>query len=202
MKHTLLFVSCLSLGLGAAAGCGGKATYHAHAGPVRHHADEGDCISGFARDDAGSTAPKLRGAAVGNYNKGYADGASASAFFNKGRPMTDQQVDRLIEIGRRQGDPTGLLALNGYPDGYRAGAKHARNPYEKQMTPEQVAQVRKAHGLPPEPANGKGEASKRPEEAHASASQAEKKQRREERKEARKNRRPGKKESAEASARD
>lgn len=202
MKHTLLFVSCLSLAFGAAAGCGGTATYHAHAGPVRQEPHEDGCISGFARDDAGSTAPKLRGAAVGNYNKGYADGASASAFFNKSRPMTDQQVDRLIEIGRRQGDPTGLLALNGYPDGYRAGARHARNPYERQMTPEQVAQVRKAQGLPPEPAQGKPEAAGRAEESHASASQAEKKQRREERKEARRNRKAAKKESAEASARD
>ena len=200
MKHTLLVVSCLSLGLVAAAGCGGKATYHAHAGVARPSPD-GECVSGLADNDAPS-APKLRGAAVGNYNKGYADGASAAAFFNKGRPMTDQQVDRLIEIGRRQGDPTGLLAHSGYPEGYRAGARHARNPYEKQMTGEQVAQVRKAHGLPPEPAKANVEPATRGEDAHASASQAEKKQRREERKEARKARNAQKNNTAEASARD
>ena len=205
MKHTLLFVSCLSLGLGAAAGCGGTTTYHARAGaagPTGHGTSGGDCVSGFARDDAESAAPRLRGAAVGNYNKGYVDGVNASAFFNKGRPMTDEQVNRLIEIGRRQGDPTGLLAQNGYPEGYRAGAKHARNPYEKQMTGEQVAQVRKGLGLPPEPADTKPAVSKDADEAHASASQAEKKQRREERREARKNRNAAKKQSAEASARD
>ena len=191
MKRTLLVVSCLSLGLGAAAGCGGKVTTHTYAGRApQQHSDGYD--GGFARE---SSEPRLRGAAVGNYNKGYVDGVQASAFFNKGQPLSDQQVDRLIEIGRRQGDPTGLLALNGYPEGYRAGAKHAGNPYEKQMTGEQVAAVRKARGLPPvaEP-QAKPEPSKRAEEAHA---KAEKKQRKEERKEARK----GKKESAEASAR-
>ena len=191
MKHTLLVVSCLSLGLGAAAGCGGKVQTHAYAGRAPQHESQSDGDFGFARE---SSQPRLRGTAVGNYNKGYVDGVQASAFFNKGQPLTDQQVDRLIEIGRRQGDPTGLLALNGYPDGYRAGAKHGNNPYEKQMTGEQVAQVRKARGLPPlaEP-----EPSKRAEEAHASAKKAEKKQQRDERKESRK----GKKESAEASAR-
>lgn len=202
MKHTLMFVSCLSLGLGAAAGCGGTTTYHAHAGPATYDTSGGDCVSDFARDDAASSAPKLRGAAVGNYNKGYIDGVNASAFFNKGRPMTDEQVNRLIEIGRRQGDPTGLLAQNGYPEGYRAGAKHARNPYERQMSGEQVAQVRKAQGLPTEPAETKPITSKGASEAHASASQAETKQRREERKDARKKRQAAKKESAEASARD
>ena len=139
MKRTLLLVSCLSLGLGAA-GCGGKTTYHSHAG-------SSSAVGQSAFDRPAE--PRLKGAAVGNYNKGYVDGVQASAFFNKGQPLSDQQVDRLIEIGRRQGDPTGLLALEGYPDGYRAGAKHGRNPYEKKMTPEQVAQVRKAQGLPP-----------------------------------------------------
>ena len=199
MKHTLLVVSCLSLGLGAVVGCGGKVQYHAHAGRAPHHrtGPGHECVGGLARDDA-AAQPRLRGAAVGNYNKGYVDGVNAAAFFNKGQPLTDQQVDRLIDIGRRQGDPTGLLALNGYPDGYRAGAKHAGNPYDKQMTAEQVAQVSKARGLPPEPAQAKPDPARRATEAHASASNGEKKQRREERKEARKAR----KESAEASARD
>ena len=193
MKHTLLFVSCLSLGLGAAAGCGGKVTTHAYAG--RAPQQQGDeCVHSFAREDS---QPRFRGAAVGNYNKGFVDGVNASAFFNKGQPLTDQQVDRLIDIGRRQGDPTGLLALNGYPEGYRAGAKHGHNPYEKQMSGEQVAQVRKARGLAPEPAQAKPDAAKRAEEAHASTGDAEKKQRREERREARRS----KKETAEASAR-
>jgi hypothetical protein len=194
MKRTLLIVSCLSLGLGAAAGCGGKVTTHAHAGraPQQSHSDS---AFSFGRDDS---QPRLKGAAVGNYNKGYVDGVNASAFFNKGRPLTDEQVNRLIEIGRRQGDPTGLLALNGYPDGYRAGAKHSNNPYEKQMSGEQVAQVRKARGLPPETDNAKPDAAKRAEEKHASAAKEEKKQRREERKEGRKS----KKDSAEASVRD
>jgi len=114
----------------------------------------------------------------------------AAGFFNKGQPMTDDQVDRLIEIGRRQGDPTGLLALNGYPDGYRAGAKHAHNPYEKQMTPEQVATVRKAQGLPVETAQAKPE----PKKADTTQASAEKKQKKDSRK-------PGKN-TAEASARD
>lgn len=199
MKHTLLFVSCLSLGLGAAAGCGGKVQHHAHAGRApQHQAGASDGRDwGFARDE-GSSQPRLRGAAVGNYNKGFVDGVNASAFFNKGRPLTDDQVNRLIEIGRRQGDPTGLLALNGYPDGYRAGAKHANNPYEKQMSGEQVAQVRKARGLPPEPAEVKPDVAKRAEGAHASADRAEKKERKADRKESRK----AKKDTAEASARD
>lgn len=194
MKHTLLLVSCLSLGLGAAAGCGGKVTTHAHAGRAPQQSQSNSAFS-FSRPDS---EPRLKGAAVGNYNKGYVDGVNASAFFNKGRPLTDEQVNRLIEIGRRQGDPTGLLALNGYPDGYRSGAKHSNNPYEKQMTGEQVALVRKARGLPPEPAQAKPDAAKRAEETHASAEKEQKKQRREDRKEARK----AKKESAEASARD
>jgi hypothetical protein len=189
MKHTLLVVSCLSLGLGAgAAGCAGSHSSSStsfHAGAVDSRND-----SGFARDDS-VAQPKLKGAAVGNYNKGYVDGVNASAFFNKGQPLTDQQVDRLIEIGRRQGDPTGLLALPGYPDGYRTGAKHARNPYEKQMTGEQVAQVRKAQGLPPAPPQVSQPAPKR-EDAQASA--------RADRKAERKSKR-GAKESAEASAR-
>jgi hypothetical protein len=149
MKHTLLFVSCLSLGL-AAAGCGssGEGGFRIQSGPQARAARPNDCLSGFVREDLERSAakPKFRGAAVGNYNKGYVDGANAAAFFNKGRPMTDEQVNRLIEIGRRQGDPTGLLGLPGYPDGYRTGAKHATNPYSGQMTSEQVAQVRKAQG--------------------------------------------------------
>ena len=186
MKQTLLVVSCLSLGLGAAAGCGAKS--HSRAGTSASYQS-----SAFAREDAGSVAqPRLKGAAVGNYNKGYVDGVNASAFFNKGRPLTDEQVNRLIEIGHRQGDPTGLLALNGYPEGYRAGAKHAHNPYEKQLTPEQVAQVRRAQGLPVEPVQAKPEATKRTETA--SNSGADKKQAKKDRK--------SKKESAEASARD
>jgi hypothetical protein len=182
MKRTLLFVSCLSLGLGAA-GCGGKAEYHASAGNQSAASRE----SAFDRP----AEPRLKGAAVGNYNKGYVDGVQASAFFNKGQPLTDQQVDRLIEIGRRQGDPTGLLALEGYPDGYRTGAKHARNPYEKKMTPEQVAQVRKAQGLPPAPAT----------DAVASSRDDDKKAVKEA-KEDRKAKRKAQKQQAEASARD
>jgi hypothetical protein len=186
MKHTLLFVSCLSLGLGAgAAGCAGS---HSSSGASSSAFNNQN--SGFARNDGSGVAqPKLKGAAVGNYNKGYVDGVNASAFFNKGQPLTDQQVDRLIEIGRRQGDPTGLLALPGYTDGYRSGAEHARNPYEKQMSPEQVAQVRKAQGLPPAPAQVTQPAPKR-DDAQASAKKAEKK-----------SKRGNGKESAEASAR-
>jgi hypothetical protein len=188
MKHTLLVVSCLSLGLGAAAGCGAKSHSSASAGTSRSYQS-----SAFAREDAGSFAqPRLKGAAVGNYNKGYVDGVNASAFFNKGQPLTDEQVNRLIEIGHRQGDPTGLLALNGYPEGYRAGAKHAHNPYEKQMTGEQVAQVRKAQGLPVEPVQVKPEVTKRTETASNNGSG---------KKQAKKDRK-SKKESAEASARD
>ena len=183
IKRTLSFVSCLSLALGAA-GCGGKATYHARAGTASSPAGE----SAFARP----AEPRLKGAAVANYNKGYVDGVNASSFFNKGQPLSDQQVDRLIEIGRRQGDPTGLLALEGYPEGYRTGAKHARNPYEKKMTPEQVAQVRKAQGLPPLP------------EAKplASAQAEQKKQSTEPSREDRKAKRKKDKQQAEASARD
>ena len=189
MKHTLLFVSCLSLGLGAAAGCGGKVTTHAYAG--RAPQQQGDeYASGFARDDA---QPRFRGAAVGNYNKGYVDGVNASSFFNKGQPLSDQQVDRLVEIGRRQGDPTGLLALEGYPDGYRAGAKHARNPYEKKMTPEQVAQVRKAQGLPPLPENNAVASARGSEEKKPAKDRA---------KDENKPKRKKEKQQAEASARD
>jgi hypothetical protein len=191
MKHTLLAVSCLSLGL-AAAGCGhSHATGHASA--VQSETEGGAGGTSFSYGDSATVQPRLKGAAVGNYNKGYVDGVNASAFFNKGRPMTDDQVDRLIEIGRRQGDPTGLLALNGYPDGYRAGAKLAHNPYEKQMSPEQVAQVRKAQGLPVETAQAKPEV-KRTDTAQASAGGAAKKQRKETGK--------SRKDSAEASARD
>lgn len=195
MKSTLLFVSCLSLGLGVAAGCGGKVQTHSSFGS--HSTGSRDNSSGGFTHTAAE--PRLRGAAVGNYNKGYVDGVNASAFFNKGQPLTDAQVDRLIDIGRRQGDPTGLLALNGYPEGYRTGAKHARNPYEKQLTPDQVAQVRKAQGLPPvEAPKVKETPSVGADETHASAQKSEKKQRREEKKLKQK----AKKEQAEASARD
>jgi hypothetical protein len=188
MKHTFLAVSCLSLGL--AAGCGhSHATGHASA--VQSEPAGGG--SSFTYGDGAAAQPRLKGAAVGNYNKGYTDGVVAAGFFNKGRPMTDDQVDRLIEIGRRQGDPTGLLALNGYPDGYRAGAKLAHNPYEKQMSPEQVATVRKAQGLPVETAQAKSEVAKK-DTAQASAGGAAKKQRKETGK--------SRKDSAEASARD
>jgi hypothetical protein len=182
MKRTLLLVSCLSLGLGAA-GCGGKVQTHASAGTQ-------SAVGGQSAFDRAE--PRLKGPAVGNYNKGYVDGVQASAFFNKGQPLTDQQVDRLIEIGRRQGDPTGLLALEGYPDGYRAGAKHGRNPYEKKMTPEQVAQVRKAQGLPPLPANN----------AVASARTDDKTQAKDRAKDESKPKRKKDKQQAEASARD
>src|SRR5690349_20508294 len=132
MKRILLLVSCLSLGLGAAAGCGGKVTTHTGSAPQSGY--EGSSAR-FSNTDS---QPTLKVPAVGTDNKGFVDGVNASVFVNKGQPLADQQVDRLIEIGRRQGDPTGLLALNGYPEGYRTGAKHDRNPYEKQMTPEQV----------------------------------------------------------------
>jgi hypothetical protein len=184
MKHTLLVVSCLTLGLGAgAAGCTKTHSSGASSSAFNNRND------GFARDDAQAAQPKLKGAAVGNYNKGYVDGVNASAFFNKGQPLSDQQVDRLVEIGRRQGDPTGLLALPGYTDGYRTGAKHAHNPYEKQMSTEQVAQVRKAQGLPPAPAQVSQPAPKR-EDAQASVKKVDKK-----------SKRANGKESAEASAR-
>jgi hypothetical protein len=190
MKHTFVVVSCLSLGLGAAAGCGGRSHVSGHAGAVQSEPQGGGGATSFSYGDTPTVQPRLKGAAVGNYNKGYADGVVAAGFFNKGQPMTDEQVDRLIEIGRRQGDPTGLLALNGYPEGYRAGAKHGHNPYEKQMTAEQVATVRKAQGLPVETAPAKPEASKKTE----TASVPDKKQKKDNRK--------SRKETAEASARD
>lgn len=195
MKRSLLVVSCLSLGLGVAAGCGARVQHRASFGS--HSTDNrASSTGGLSRTAA---EPRLRGAAVGNYNKGFVDGVNASAFFNKGQPLTDAQVDRLIDIGRRQGDPTGLLALNGYPEGYRAGAKHGKNPYEKQMSPEQVAQVRKAQGLPPVAApKVKEPSSVNARETHASAQKSEKKLRREEKKAKQK----VKKEQAEASARD
>jgi hypothetical protein len=190
MKHTFVVVSCLSLGLGAAAGCGSHSHSGGHAGAVQSEPDGGAGRTSFSYGDTSTVQPRLKGAAVGNYNKGYADGVVAAGFFNKGRPMTDDQVDRLIEIGRRQGDPTGLLALNGYPDGYRAGAKHAHNPYEKQMTPEQVATVRKAQGLPVETAQAKPE----PKKADTTQASADKKQK--------KDNRRSRKDTAEASVRD
>ena len=201
MKQALAFVSsslAVVLGFGVVAGCGGTVRYHAHAGRPTAAADAG---GGFARRDEVHAPPrKLRGPAVANYNKGYVDGVSAAAFFNKGQPLTDKQVDRIIEIGRRQGDPTGLLALEGYADGYRTGAKHANNPYAKQMTPEQVAQVRKAQGLPPVAEESKDDRTAARENAVASARDSEKKQRKESRSEDRKHRR-GDGKDAEASAR-
>jgi len=188
MKCSGWVVSCLSFGLVAAAGCS-----HSSSGGQSNAAAPDNESASFAREDAGVATPRLKGAAVGNYNHGYVDGVNASAFFNKGQPLTDEQVDRLIEIGRRQGDPTGLLAQNGYPDGYRAGAKHAHNPYEKQMTAEQVAQVRKAEGLPPEPVQ-----TAQPKDAQASASNTDKKQRAADHT----SKSTKKKESATASARD
>src|SRR5687767_14911028 len=190
MKQALGFVSsslAIVLGFGVVAGCGGTVRYHAHAGRTTA-ADDG---GGFSRHDEVHAPPrKLRGAAVAHYNKGYVDGVSAAAFFNKGQPLTDKQVDRIIEIGRRQGDPTGLLALDGYPDGYRTGAKHANNPYGKQMTPEQVAQVRKAQGLPAVGDESKDDRKLARENAVASARESEeKKQRKESRSEDRKHRR-------------
>jgi hypothetical protein len=143
MKQSVWVVSCLSLGLGALAGCT-YSTSNSRGAAGREYG----ASNGFASDSGYVAQPRLRGAAVGNFNKGYVDGINAAAFFNKGQPLTDDQVDRLIEIGRRQGDPTGLLALQGYPEGYRTGAKHTHNPYQKEMTPEQVAHVNKALGLP------------------------------------------------------
>jgi hypothetical protein len=146
MKQSVWVVSCLSLGLGAlAVGC--SPTSHS-GGAAASSGSEYGAADGFASDGGSVAQPRLRGAAVGNFNKGYVDGINAAAFFNKGQPLSDDQVDRLIEIGRRQGDPTGLLALQGYPEGYRTGAKHTHNPYQKEMTPEQVAHVNKALGLP------------------------------------------------------
>lgn len=202
MKHTLLVVSCLSLGLAVAAGCAG-ATGHAHARVVRQGGAPDDCISPMAQDTAGSASvqPRLVGAAVDHYNKGYVDGVGAAAFFNKGRPLTGEQVERLIEIGRRQGDPTGLLALDGYSDGYRAGAKHGHNPHAKRMTPEQVAQVDKARGLPVEPSDVKDGRAVQKHETHASAPRGPTLDRGEQRK-AKKERRRAARETAEASVRD
>ena len=203
MKQTLVFVSsslAVVLGFGVFAGCGGTVRYHAHAGRATAADAGGDDRGGpfVGHDNAHAPQRKFRGAAVGNYNKGYVDGVSAAAFFNKGQPLTDQQVDRLIEIGRRQGDPTGLLALEGYPDGYRTGAKHANNPCAKQMTPEQVAHVRKAQGLPPV-AEAKDDIA-RVDNAHASSRHSEKQQRRDAQREKRKRGALGR-ESAEAAAR-
>ena len=188
MKQSVWVVSCLSLGLGAlVAGC--SSTSHS-GGAAASSGSEYGAADGFAGDSGSAAQPRLRGAAVGNFNKGYVDGINAAAFFNKGRPLTDDQVDRLIEIGRRQGDPTGLLALQGYPDGYRTGAKHAHNPYQKEMTPEQVAHVNKALGLP-EPVQPTATARATETKQPAPASKDQKKSKRS----------PGKA-TAEASARD
>src|SRR2546421_6579204 len=54
---------------------------------------------------------RLRGLAVANFNTGYADGWAAATFFNHGQPLADSQIERLLEVGRRQGDPTGKLSL-------------------------------------------------------------------------------------------
>ena len=182
----VLLASLLSLA--AVAGCGSA---RQGAGPRRLADNQHDeYISGLARENEPSQR-NLRGPAVGNFNKGYVDGVQAAAFFNKGRPLTDQQVNNLIEIGRRQGDKTGLLALDGYPDGYRAGAEHASNPYSKQMTAEQTAQVRKAQGLPAEEVVTKDtEVAKRDTDKRDTAPRRERKVRREA------------KATAEASARD
>lgn len=204
MKHTLLVVSCLSLGLAVAAGCAG-ATGHAHAtvGGRQGASGHNECVSPLVFGDAGSASvqPRLVGAAVDHYNKGYVDGVGAAAFFNKGRPLTGEQVERLIEIGRRQGDPTGLLALDGYSEGYRAGAKHGHNPHAKRMTPEQVAQVNKARGLPVEPGEVKDGRAVEKHETHASAPRGQTLDRGEQRK-AKKERRRAARETAEASVRD
>lgn len=103
------------------------------------------------RQDA-SRGPRLRGAAVAHFNTGYLDGWAGADFFNRGRPLDDVQVDRMIEVGRRQGDPTGKLALDGYAEGYRAGAKRQRNPYYRRMTADQAARFRTMRGLPADPA--------------------------------------------------
>jgi hypothetical protein len=92
--------------------------------------------------------PHMRGAAVMNYNTGYVDGWAGSDFFNHGRSMSDFQVDRMIALGQRQGDPTGKLALIGYQEGYRAGAKHEPNPFDRRMTVEQATRLGRLRAAP------------------------------------------------------
>ena len=112
--------------------------------PVYDNADESVIYIDIERHYGRSHAhfPRLRGAAIVNFNTGYLDGWAGADFFNHGRPLTDAQVDRMIEMGRRQGDPTGKLALAGYQEGYRAGAHRQRNPYARRMTAEQQARFR------------------------------------------------------------
>jgi hypothetical protein len=93
---------------------------------------------------------RLNGVAVVNYNTGYLDGWAGADFFNHGQPLNDSQVDRMIETGRRQGDPSGKLSLVGYQEGYRAGAQHERNPYQRRMNVEQAARFRTLTGAAPE----------------------------------------------------
>jgi hypothetical protein len=98
---------------------------------------------------------RLRGPAIINFNTGYSDGWAAATFFNHGQPLADHQIERLLDVGRRQGDPTGKLALPGYQEGYRCGAKHYHNPYRNRLTPEQWARQREVQGLPTRPFPGR-----------------------------------------------
>lgn len=93
---------------------------------------------------------RLNGVAVVSFNAGYLDGWAGADFFNHGKPLNDFQVDRMIEMGRRQGDPTGKLSQPGYQEGYRAGAQHERNPYQRRMTVEQATRYRSLTGAAPE----------------------------------------------------
>ena len=110
------------------------------------------------------------------------------AFMHREISHADQAFDRPYNLSLYL--LTGLLALQGYPDGYRAGAKHAHNPYQKEMTPEQVAHVNKALGLP-EPVQPTATARASETKQPAPASKDQKKSKRS----------PGKT-TAEASARD
>ena len=109
---------------------------------------------------------RLSGAAVVNFNTGYLDGWAGADFFNHGKPLADHQVDRMLETGRRQGDPTGKLSLVGYQEGYRAGAQRERNPYQRRMTAEQSAKFRTLRGDAPggrrEPGSNGGTAARVP----------------------------------------
>ena len=98
---------------------------------------------------------RLHGPGIVNFNTGYADGWAAATFFNHGQPLADYQIDRLLDVGRRQGDPTGKLALPGYQEGYRAGARHYHNPYRNRLTAEQWARQREVQGLPARPFPGR-----------------------------------------------
>ena len=169
MKPARLLVSCLALG--ALAGCG-NTVHHYPAQPLPEpavvEAEEGqeevveeevvEEVVEVEQDESSvvyveiDVTPdyhrKLRGPAVFNFNTGYVDGWGAASIFNRGRPLADHQVDRLIQVGRRQGDPTGKLGLPGYEEGYRAGARQYRNPFRHRMTLAQVNQLRRAQGLP------------------------------------------------------